>query len=229
MKFKIALEEAWSIPESLEAYNPLTLAPKGVIGGDLLGNLLDVHDQRLKQMEENDVELMALSLSSPGCQGISDPAKAERLAVVANDKLEAEVIKKPGRFAGFIAVSMHDPAQAGEELRRCMTEKQGFIGVILNDFQASGPDGNTMLFYDQPEYDAFWRVAEELEVPVYIHPRAATKLIHEQMWKARPWLEMSALGYADRVGMHLLGIITAGVLDRFPKLKLIVGHMGEHM
>jgi len=138
-------------------------------------------------------------------------------------------MKNPKRFAGVVALSMHNPAQAAKELRRCITEKSGFVGVMLNDFQSSGTDGNTMLFYDQPEYDEFWQAANELEVPVYIHPRAATPLIHEQMWKDRPWLEFSALGYANRVNMHLLGIITAGVLDRFPKLKLVVGHMGEHI
>lgn len=170
---KIALEECWSIPESVANYNPLTLAPKGVIGGDLIANLLDVHGHRLQQMNENGVDMMVLSLSSPGAQG--------------------------------------------------------FVGVMLNDFQSSGPDGNAMLFYDLPQYDIFWRAAEELQAPVYIHPRAATPLIHDQMWKDRPWLEFSALGYANRVNMHVLGIITGGVLDRFPGVKLVFGHMGEHM
>ena len=229
MLHKIALEEAWSIPESLKSYDPGTLAPKGVIGGDLLANLQDVHGTRLKQMDENGIDMMALSLSSPGAQGVADPAAAEKLASLANDRLEEEVLKAPTRFSGFVAVSMHNPAQAAGELERCFKQKQGFVGVMLNDFQSSGSDGNKMLFYDQPEYDAFWGAAEGLGAPVYIHPRAATQLIHEQMWKDRPWLEFSALGYANRVNMHLLGIITAGVLDRFPKLKLVVGHMGEHM
>ncbi|KAL9106506.1 MAG: hypothetical protein Q9227_008485 [Pyrenula ochraceoflavens] len=229
MLHKIALEEAWSIPESLAAYDPGTLAPKGVIGGDLLANLQDVHGTRLSQMDSNGIDHMILSLSSPGAQGLSSPSSAEHLASLANDRLESEVMKSPSRFSGFVAVSMHNPAQAADELERCFTRKKGFVGVMLNDFQSAGEEGNTMLFYDQPEYDVFWRKAEELEAPVYIHPRAATPLIHEQMWKGRPWLEFSALGYANRVNMHLLGIITAGVLDRFPGLKLLVGHMGEHM
>ena len=86
-----------------------------------------------------------------------------------------------------------------------------------------------MCALDDSKYDAFWKVANDLKAPVYIHPRTSTPLITEQMWKGRPWLNFSALGYANRVNMHLLGIITAGVLDRFPDLKLIVGHMGEHM
>lgn len=226
---KIALEECWAIPENFKAYDLSTLAPKGVIGGDLIANLLDVHGQRLQQMDENGVDMMILSLSSPGVQGATDPAEAASLARLANDWLEAEVLKNPSRFAAFAALSMHDPKETADELRRCMVEKKGFVGALLNDFQSAGEDGNTMLFFDQPEYDAFWAVAAELDAPIYIHPRAATPLIHEQMWKGRPWLEFSALGYANRVDMHVLGIITAGVLDRFPGLKPIIGHMGEHM
>lgn len=226
---KIALEEAWAIPENFTAYDPSTLAPKGVIGGDLLANLLDVHSTRLQQMDANGIALMVLSLSSPGPQGEVSAPKAAALAALANSRLAATVAQAPTRFAGLASVSMHDPVQAGQELRRCFTELEGFVGCIVNDYQSAGEDGNTMLFYDQPEYDAFWRVAEELQCPVYIHPRAATPQIHDLLWRGRPWLEFSAWGYAERVGTHLLGIITNGVLDRFPRLKIVVGHMGEHI
>ena len=223
---KIALEECWTFPEA--EFNTTTFGQKGVIGDDLNANLLDVHGQRLQQMDENGIDHMVLSFVSPGPQGKANKAEAEALATLANDRLEQEVMKNPNRFSGMISLSMHDPLQAGEELRRCWTQREGFVGVMLNDFQSSGEDGNTMLFYDN-DYDAFWKVANELKVPVYIHPRSSTPLITEHMWKGRPWLNFSALGYANRVNMHLLGIITGGVLDRFPEVNLVVGHMGEHM
>ncbi|KAF2740576.1 amidohydrolase 2 [Polyplosphaeria fusca] len=228
---KIALEEAWNIPDaaSLGGFQPGGLAPKGVIGGDLGANLIDVHGTRLNQMNENGVEFMVLSLVSMGPQGVADKEGAEKLARIANEKLSEEVMKNPSRFAGLVSVSMHDSEQASEELKRCWNELKGFVGVMLNDFQSSGPDGNTMLYYDDPIYDTFWKTAEELNAPVYIHPRSSTTEIAEKMWKGREHLNFSALGYANRVNMHLLGIITAGVLDRFPKLKLLVGHMGEHI
>ncbi|KAK0646248.1 hypothetical protein B0T16DRAFT_458190 [Cercophora newfieldiana] len=226
---KIALEEAWAIRENFKAYDIATLAPKGVIGGDLVANLLDIHGTRLHQMDENGVDMMVLSLSSPGPQGPANRQEAEDLARLANDRLAAEVSRAPARFAALASVSMHDPGQAAEELRRCMKDLTGFVGVIINDYQSAGEDKNTMLFFDRPEYDAFWEVAEELDCPVYLHPREATPLIFDQMWKDRPWLAFSALGYAHRIGMHVLGIVTAGVLDRFPKLKIVIGHMGEHI
>ncbi|KAF1965115.1 hypothetical protein BU23DRAFT_585194 [Bimuria novae-zelandiae CBS 107.79] len=227
---KIALEEAWNFPEgeSLGGFQSASLAPKGVIGGDLGANLLDVHSQRLQQMDENGVEFMALSLVSAGPQKVPNREGAEKLARAANDALSAEVMKDPKRFGGLASLSMHDPSQAAQELRRCWNDLHGFIGVILNDYQSAG-DGNTMLFYDDPSYDVFWAAAEDLGAPVYLHPREATPEIFERMWKGREHLAFSALGYANRLNMHLLGIITAGVLDRFPKLKLVIGHMGEHI
>jgi len=223
---KIALEECWTIPEALENNDPGKFVAAGS-GDRLTRELLDIHDSRLRQMDENGVEFMVLSLVSAGAQGIADPEKAE--ATLANDRLEQEVMKNPTRFAAFAAVSMHDPQQAAEKLAYCMTKRNGFVGVLLNDFQSSGPEGNTMLFFDQPEYDVFWKTCNDLKAPVYLHPRIPTKLIQEQMWDGRPWLNFSALGYADRLNMHILGIITNGVLDRFPDVKLIFGHMGEHM
>lgn len=232
---KIALEEAWATPESLASSGLVTsLAPKGVIGPDLVASLVDVHGTRLRQMDDNGVDMMVLSLSSPGAQGVADPAAAAALARSANDKLAEEVSRDPKRFAGLVSVSMHDAGEAARELRRCVEEKDGFVGVMVNDYQSvergEGKGAGGMRFYDVgQEYDAFWRAAEELEMPVYLHPREATQEVFELMWKDRPWLAYSALGYAHRVGMHVLGIVTSGVLDRFPGLKLVIGHMGEHM
>ncbi|KAB5570806.1 hypothetical protein GE09DRAFT_1171279 [Coniochaeta sp. 2T2.1] len=228
---KIALEEAWAIPENFKAYDPTTLAPKGVIGGDLAANLMDVHGTRLTQMDENGVDMMVLSLSSPGCQGESDPDAAAALATLANDRMADEVGRNPARFAGMVSVAMHDPEVAKGELRRCFEEKRGFVGCMVNDFQTvkdkDGKEG--MVFYDDKRFDVFWAEAERLDCPVYIHPRAASGPVHEMMWAGRPWLEFSALGYAQRVAMHVLGIVTSGVLDRHPGLKIVIGHMGEHI
>ena len=106
--------------------------------------------------------------TSPGPQGESGQKKAEDLATQANDYLAAECKKNPARFSAYASVSMHDPAQAAKELRRAITEL-GMCGCIVNDFQSAS--GDEIKFYDQPEYDVFWRTVEELDVIVYIHPR----------------------------------------------------------
>ena len=123
---------------------------------------------------------------------------------------------------------LHDPAQAGAELRRVVTQL-GFHGALLNDVQHAGPDGETYLFYDDPAYDAFWAVAQELDVPIYLHPAAPVGNRYETFYKARKYLVGPPLSFANSVSLHLLGLITNGVFDRFPKLKVIVGHLGEHI
>jgi len=101
--------------------------------------------------------------------------------------------------------------------------------VLLNDFQSSGPDGNTALFYDNPSYDTFWAAVEQLDVPVYIHPRMPSKSIYEQLYRDRNCLVAAAWGFANQLSIHILGIATSGVFDRFPGVQLVFGHMGEHI
>ena len=142
---KIALEECWTFPDA--EFNESAYGQKGVIGNDLNANLIDVHGQRLQQMNENGVGHMVLSLVSPGPQGKAHKEEAEGLASKANASLEREVMQNPSRFSAMVSLSMHDPIQAGQELQRCWNHRQGFVGVMLNDFQSSGDGDNTMLFY----------------------------------------------------------------------------------
>ena len=126
---------------------------------------------------------------------------------------------------------MHDPTAACEEARRAIKELN-FVGLIINDFQQY-TDSNgqeAMRFYDTPEYDIFWKcVSEELKVAVYIHPRLALPQHLDQFLAGRKWLAASAYYFAHGVSLHLLGMVVNGVFDRFPQLKIIIGHMGEHV
>jgi 2,3-dihydroxybenzoate decarboxylase len=126
---------------------------------------------------------------------------------------------------------MHDPEVGIKEARRAIKEL-GFVGLIINDFQQYiDKNGDMqMRFYDQPEFDSFWKViSEELKVPVYIHPRLAIPQHLEQFLSGRKWLAASVYYFAHGVSLHVLGLVVNGVFDRFPKLKIIIGHMGEHV
>jgi 2,3-dihydroxybenzoate decarboxylase len=89
-------------------------------------------------------------------------------AECSNEYLAQKIKDHPKRFAGFCALSMHDPHQASEELKRCVRE-HGMVGAMLNDFQ-TGPDGKP-IYYDESQFDVFWETVQELDVVVYIHPR----------------------------------------------------------
>lgn len=131
-------------------------------------------------------------------------------------------------MGAFACLSMHEPKQAGQELRRCVQEL-GCHGALLCDFQHSGPNGETYLYYDQLTYDEFWKVFTELDLPSYIHPAAPSDFILDRLCAQRQNLTGLPLSFANDASLHTLGLISNGVLDGFPKLKIIIGHQGKHI
>lgn len=225
MKGKIALEEAIQLPELIEESKFYVPANDPAPG--LLERLVDIHGPtRLGEMDKWGVGMMVLSLTSPGCQARADPKEAEALATRANDYMAAEVAKNPTRFQGLASLSMHDAEQAATELKRAVKEL-GLVGVMLNDFQSSGPDGDTMLFYDNDRYDPFWKMVEELDVPVYMHPRMSSPSVTKLLWADRPGLGTQV--FSTGVSIHLMGLMSNGIFDKFPKVQFVVGHLGENI
>ncbi|KAJ6007279.1 amidohydrolase 2 [Penicillium herquei] len=226
---KIALEEAYertgqeekSIRES-----KLYIAPHD--RERYMRQISDINGERVKLSNAHGIGYTVVSLTVPGIQGVADKAEAERLATETNNWVAGQIKRHRDRMGAFACLSMHDPVQAGQELRRCV-EELGFHGALLCNFQHAGPDGETYLFYDQPEYDAFWKVLVELDVPLYIHPAAPTGVIYEKLYAQRPYLLGPPLSFANDVSLHILGLISNGVFDRFPKAKVIIGHQGEHI
>ncbi|KAJ7702961.1 amidohydrolase 2 [Mycena rosella] len=196
-------------------------------------------------MNANGVDYMVLSCVSPCIQGISDPVAAEALARTVNDDLAAAISNNTVRFGGFASLSMHNATTAAQELKRAVVDL-GFLGALINDYQQSGSDNGhynnirthlpltnartaTLLYYDQPEYDVFWEMVTELDVPVYLHPRDNIAQIQALVYAHAPWLEGPGQEFADTLSTHVMGLCTNGVFDRFPKLNIIVGHLGERI
>ncbi|KAK7039157.1 hypothetical protein VNI00_010061 [Paramarasmius palmivorus] len=221
----IVFEEAWTIPELL---NRGTTPPVGQTSAELSANLLDIHNQRLTQMNDNGIDFMVLSCANPCIQGISDPDEAAAMAIHVNNVLASSISNNTLRFGAFAALSMHNASIAAQELNRTVKEL-GFLGALVNDYQQSGSDNNTLLFYDQPEYDVFWKMVTDLDVPVYFHPRGNVPTVHDMLYGHARWLSGPGQEFAATLSTHLLGLATNGVFDRFPTLKVISGHLGERI
>ncbi|KAK7419279.1 hypothetical protein QQX98_003431 [Neonectria punicea] len=190
--------------------------------------LADIHDQRLQRMDAEGVDYMLLSLTSPGCQGEPDPTKAQDLAVAANNWLAGEVAINPSRFGGLAALSMHDASEAAAELRRAIKEL-GMFGALLNDFQSVGPDSNGKKYYDKPEYHVFWETVQELDVPVYMHPRypAGEDIQPNGKYGARKHLIGAAVQFHLDLSFHIYALCSSGIFDKFSRVQVVVGHLGE--
>ena len=220
MQNKIALEEHIAIET--------TLGDSQVIGAHvwevLRPRLLDVQDTRLKEMDKHGVEMMILSLNAPAVQAIHDVARAIQVAREANDVLAEEVRKRPDRFQGFAALPMQDPEAAASELTRCVREL-GMVGALVNGFSQRGTPEN-LLYYDLPQYRPFWRTVEALDVPFYLHPRNPLPS-WSKFYEGHPWLWGPNWAFAAETAVHALRLIGSGLFDEFPKLNIVLGHLGE--
>lgn len=186
--------------------------------------LLDIHESRLRLMDECHIEKVVLSLLSPGIQSLHDPAHAVDWARRLNDYAAKQVGDRPDRFASFAALPMQDPDAATSELRRVVTDL-GLVGALINGFSQVG-DEHTVVYLDDPRYAEFWATVEELAVPVYLHPRDPLEETSPQ-YAGHPWLYGSAWAFSVETATHALRLMGSGLFDRHPGIQIILGHLGE--
>ncbi|KAI1155812.1 hypothetical protein F4825DRAFT_382000 [Nemania diffusa] len=189
---------------------------------DLFSKLAELGPQRIADMDAGQVTLQVIS-HAPG-----DLSAA--LCRQCNDQLAEAVRSNPSRFAGFAELPMHEAQEAARELRRtCSGEMNGvkFVGALVDSHTEDG------LYYDGPEFDVLWEEATQLDVPVYLHPTWPSEQLSAayQSPHLSKTVNMSILafgfGWHSDIATHILRLYAGGVFDRFPKLKIIIGHMGE--
>ena len=218
---KIALEEHFALEETLED------SQKYAVSGSwnhLQRRLLDLGDERLAEMDRHGIERAILSLNSPAVQAVFDSRRAIEIARRSNDILAEEIARHPGRFAGFAALPMQDPAAAAVELTRTIREL-GFKGALVNGFSQVGTE-DAVVYYDDPAYRDFWAAVEQVGVPFYLHPRDPL-LSREPILEGHPWLQGSAWAFGVETAIHALRLMASGLFDRHPRLMMILGHLGE--
>ena len=191
---------------------------------ELQSRLLDIQERRLMLMDRHGMQMMVLSLNAPAVQAIPDPVQAAEMARRANDFLAEEVRKRPDRFQALAALPMQDPERAIGELERCIDDL-GFRGALVNGFSQVGDPG-TVVYYDAPQYLPFWARVEELDVPFYLHPRNPLPE-WAQIYEGHAWLLGPTWAFAQETAVHALRLMGSGLFDRHPRLKIVLGHMGE--
>lgn len=223
----VATEEAFSTPEQVDAFRKC----KGTLWHDpdvelwsvfltsemLMRRLLDVDHERLSIMDQAGVDMHVLSLTSPGVQ-LLDADTATSLATLANDQL-AEMIKRhPTRYAGLASFAPQDPARAAKEIDRAIN-KLKLNGLIVNSHTNAE-------YLDNPKFWPIFEAASACNAAIYIHPRNPPAAAAELL-KADVNLWAAIWGYQQETGLHAMRLIVGRVFDEFPKLKIVLGHMGE--
>src|SRR3984957_3933007 len=226
----VALEEHFTVPALAKRIDPGAISRRGFRprnppkhGVNPATLLPDLGEARLKSMDEAGITLQVLSNTGPG-PDLVPGADGVALAREMNDHLAAAVARHPGRLAGFAVLPMASPDACAAELVRSV-KQLGFLGALIN----GTTEGR---FLDHPSYDLLLSAAVELDVPIYIHPHLAPEPVRQAYYSELPdgaarVLETAGWGWHSETAIHVLRLVIAGTLDRHPKLKLIVGHMGE--
>lgn len=229
---RIATEEAFCPAEMLEIYKKILQGPNPDPGfvslmgfymsspseraRHIIECLTDLGEKRLRHMDEAGIDRQIIALTSPGVQ-IMDADTAVSFARVANDELSEAVRKHPARFSGMVAIAPQNPREAAKEIDRGI-QKLGLSGVIVN----SHTHGE---YLSDPKFWEIFEAAEANNTPIYLHPNTPPRNMIQPFLECG--LDGAIFGFGVETGMHALRIITAGVFDRFPKLQIILGHMGE--
>jgi len=182
----------------------------------LATRIQDLGARRIADMDATGIAKQLVFLSAPGVQVFDGPT-AVSLGTELNDQLLQETRKYPDRYAALAAIAPQNPTAAAAELQRSV-KKLGFKGAVVN----SHTQGE---YLDEPKYWEIFEAAEALDVPLYLHPNTPPPAMIGPFLPRG--LDGAIYGFGVETGLHLLRIIVAGVFDRFPKLKVVVGHLGE--
>jgi 2,3-dihydroxybenzoate decarboxylase/5-carboxyvanillate decarboxylase len=229
---RVATEEAFSIPEVAEALRRVSRAPGNSLdlyllrsiydspadtpGGRLRTALLDLEGVRMQEMDANGVAVHLLSLTAPGVQ-MFDADEAVDLAILANDRLAEVIGRHPDRFAGLASFAPQAPRRAAQEMERAIGRLK-LNGFIVNSHTNSE-------YLDDPKFWPILEAAEALDSCIYIHPRAPSDGMDVPF--RQYGMDGALWGYGMETGTHAVRLILGGVFDRFPKLRICLGHMGE--
>lgn len=184
-------------------------------GDLLLGRLLNLGDPRIHEMDTAGVDIAVMSLVSPGTDPF-DPSIGTDLARRINDELAVAIDSRPGRYMGFAALAPKDPDAAAAELERAVKEL-GFKG-----WKTHSNFGDS--YIDEKRYWPILAKAEELDVPIYLHPVAP---MIPQLRIYGLALAGAAFGFGIETATAMMRLVLSGAFDAFPRLKIILGHYGE--
>src|SRR6201987_3462189 len=214
----IALEEHYFDPEVKRH----TVGQEPTNAPRIVQRLDDVGELRLREMDEAGIDMQVLSHANPGLQKL-DAETAVGLARGANDRLYETVRAHPGRFAAFAAIPTPDPKAAADALERTVT-KLGFKGALVNGLTNG-------IFLDDKRFWPIFERAQALDVPLYLHPSVPLPAVMDAYYKDYakdfPMVVRAAWGYTVETATQAIRLVLGGVFEAYPRLKVVLGHLGE--
>ena len=184
--------------------------------------LIDLGENRINHMDESNIDIQVLSHNHPGVQNL-DKIVSVKKAQDVNNRLFDLIRTYPRRFRGFATLPTQLPQEAAKELERTVS-KLNFCGAMIHGM----PNGK---FVDERCFWPIFSKAQELDVPIYIHPGNPNKNIVETYYKkylkTHPMILTAGWGFTFEAATSALRLMLSGIFNFLPNLKIILGHMGE--
>jgi predicted TIM-barrel fold metal-dependent hydrolase len=225
----VGVEEHITIPDLTRSLPEAAMIDRGYLSRDkpfgkasLIDELSDT-ENRLNKLDAGGVTVQVLSYPVAGAD-LLHPKPGALWANQMNNAIAEHIKAHPDRYSGFAHLPLTSPDAAADELTRAVTDL-GFKGALV-----SGAVGGRYL--DHPSFQPLLARAEALDVPVYLHPAPSPKPARDALYGGLPdqlgfWMSVSGWGWHADTAVHLLRLLVSGAFDRHPKLKIIIGHLGE--
>jgi predicted TIM-barrel fold metal-dependent hydrolase len=222
----ITLEEHFATPGFLDGPGRDLKEQATRVGGraeQLVRDLCDLGEGRIAQMDAAGIDMQVVSLTAPGVEQL-EVAEAVALSRDTNDALAEAIARRPTRLSGLAALPIAAPDQAAKELERRFSN-QRFAGALVNGHQRGR-------YLDDKFFWPVLEAAESLGAPIYLHPTRPPKPVIEASFGGfapgiTDMLAGPGFGWHIETAVHVLRMVLGGVFDRFPRLQIVIGHMGE--
>jgi predicted TIM-barrel fold metal-dependent hydrolase len=222
----IAIEEHFLTPEIRAAWAASPVGREGTAGferGDIEARLDDLGAGRIALMDESGVDVQVLSVTTPALHNL-EATESLRLARQTNDLVASTIARYPARFQGFATLPVAAPAEAAQELERCIQEL-GFSGALV-----CGRTREKNL--DHIDLRPILATAARLRIPVFIHPQVPQRAVRDIYYSGfgdavDSAFAAFALGWHYEAGIQFVRLMLAGVFDELPDLQIVLGHWGE--
>ena len=175
--------------------------------------------ERIKIMDERGIDVQALSVNTYWWY-VAEREAAKQVVAIHDDGIAAWCKQHPDRFVGLSSPALQFPDLAAEQLEHAV-KNLGIRGASIGGHVANEPPSS-------PKYDPFWAKAEQLGVPVFMHPNNAQNIAREGSLDGRGGLA-NIVGNPLETTVFLSHMIYDGTLDRFPRLKLCAAHGGGYL